>query len=111
MAVLTWSMFWIWLALVGVAGGAGTAWPLFVASARPGTVTATPTAADARARVVARAGRLMLGRCFTEILRVCGMSGVIRTRRGSPRQGTPKDVEAKLSAGRRPASPATLRSS
>src|SRR6266536_455021 len=56
MAVLTWSMFWIWSALVGLAGGAGTEWNNAIAE--PGTVTTSVAAAASAATAAARTARL-----------------------------------------------------
>src|SRR5690349_12975193 len=92
MAVFTWSMFWIWSALVGTAGGAGTApWPWSCppcARARPGRVSAAVTAAEARATLAVRAGRLRMDRCFTgDPPSRVDVSGVTQTRGGRPPQG------------------------
>src|SRR5262245_51533843 len=75
MAVLTWSMFWIWLALVGLAGGAGTDWLLLVATARLGTAMAMPAAADAIAMVAVRVRPELRRESFTGVLRVSDMNG------------------------------------
>src|SRR5690242_6983330 len=86
MAVLTWSMFWIWFALVGAAGGGGT--PRLLPSApatgwKPMTASTTRRAVIGTRRVVRR-GRDSEDRSDE---RVIGHLSV----RGSPRTFSSRD--------------------
>jgi hypothetical protein len=55
-AVLTWSTFWIWLALVGCAGGGGTGGAVLPATAF-GTASAIAVTTEAAAAAAAAPGR------------------------------------------------------
>src|SRR6266540_1140098 len=81
MAVLTWSMFWIWSALVGLAGGAGTEWNSAIAE--PGTVTTSVAAAASAVTAAARTARLWRRNANERVTETPFGRGRAQTRHGS----------------------------
>jgi hypothetical protein len=64
---LTWSMFWIWSALVGNVGGGGTDW-------NAPSATATPVKARAPSAVTAAAADKIFARRRRGLIRVIEMT-------------------------------------
>src|SRR3954447_2935705 len=85
MAVLTWSTFWIWLALVGLAGGGGTACAL--SSEWPATALGTVSASAVTTDAAAAAAAALLGRSRRSPWRRESLVGwsCIETSDGEPR--------------------------